>query len=374
MELVEVDFTDARLVGRYDRLFEACPEAFIQQSTYWAYVIKDIGPDTPLFLLASDGGDDVAGLPLYLYEHPLGNILTSVPQAGPLGGIFCRAGLSQAARDEAYGRLLERAVELARRQNCMSLTIITNPFADDWELYRRHLAPSYVLENFTQYLYLRSVLEGDSPASFRYASGSHLGRSTRRNIERGWEHGYRGAFCTSVAQLKAWYDVHCRRHGELGVVPLPWRLFENMFALLVPRNKAQLILIEHEGQIASGAFHVYHRAVVDAFMLSMASEHAAHEVNYVTVDYSLRWARGLGLRLYNWQSSQDKRCGVYRFKQQWGSRDSTYYFVTRLLCDPARIRDIGLAGLKRHYPWHYVVPFGVFTDGFDKTYFKKAGA
>ena len=54
MEVVEIDFSDDQLVGRYDRLFEECPGAFIQQSTYWCNVIKDLGLDKPIFLLCNE--------------------------------------------------------------------------------------------------------------------------------------------------------------------------------------------------------------------------------------------------------------------------------------------------------------------------------
>lgn len=95
-QVVEGELSDRRFRAEYDDLFEACPDAFIQQSTYWAEAIRDLGPDRPIFLLYRDGDEAIAGLPLYLYEHPRGNVLTSVPQAGPLGGIFFREGLSGA--------------------------------------------------------------------------------------------------------------------------------------------------------------------------------------------------------------------------------------------------------------------------------------
>ena len=86
MEVIEVDFNDNQLVDRYNRFFECCPNASIQLSTYWADVISGLGPDKPIFLICSHDGKDIAGFPLYLYQNQFGNILTSVPQPGPLGG------------------------------------------------------------------------------------------------------------------------------------------------------------------------------------------------------------------------------------------------------------------------------------------------
>src|SRR5207249_1087653 len=81
--------------ARYDALFAACPAAFVQQSSPWAEAIAPLGPDRVILLLFHDGTRDVAGLPLYLFEGPSGPVLTSVPQPGPLGGVFVRPGLAE---------------------------------------------------------------------------------------------------------------------------------------------------------------------------------------------------------------------------------------------------------------------------------------
>lgn len=368
MEILEIDFRDNQLVERYDRLFEECPNAFIQQSTYWCNVIKDLGPDKPIFLLYSDAGIDIAGLPLYIYEHALGNILTSVPQAGPLGGIFHREDFPKEKIGEIYKCLLHKAVEIAKRYDCITLTIITNPFRDDIDFYKRYLLPDFVFENFTQYITLTSVFEGEKLTLRDYNIRSNMSR----NIKKSKELGYSIKFCENLEQLKSWYQIHCQRHTELGAIPLEYCLFENMFYDLSPRNKAQLILVEYRGEIAGGCFYIYHKKIMDVFMLSMNPKYTKPSANYINTEYSLYWANSLGIAIYNWQSSQNRQCGVYNFKRQWGSVDRPYYFVTKLLCNLRDVQEIGADNIKQQYKWHYVIPYGAFTEGPDKKYFKKA--
>ena len=105
MRVVTVDFSDPTSLARYDALFEGCPNALIQQSSYWAQAVAPLGPDRPIFLLAEHEGRDIAGLPLYLYEGPSGTIMTSVPQPGPMGGVFA-AELADGAREQAFAALL----------------------------------------------------------------------------------------------------------------------------------------------------------------------------------------------------------------------------------------------------------------------------
>jgi hypothetical protein len=330
-------------------------------------VVAELGPDRPRFLVCSEAGRDVAGLPLYLFEHPLGNVLSSVPQAGPLGGVFCRRELGEEERERAYAGLLRRADDLARETRCLSLTLITNPFRPDLPLYERHLAPDHVLENFTQFIALEEVVV-DGRLVLR-----DLERRTSlsRNLRKARAAGLEVEPCRSDADFEAWLRVHAQAHARLGVTPLPRRLLENARRVLEPLGKSLLLLAKAGGEVASGCLYVLHRDVLDVFLLSMNTEYADRGPNFLLTERSLLWARQRGVRIYNWQSAPSRESGVYRYKAQWGSREAPYHFVTRRLCPPERLQQIGLERLRAEYRGHYVVPFGVFRDGFDRIHFGK---
>jgi hypothetical protein len=351
------ELADAPRRARYDALFEACPQAFIQQSTYWAEVIQNLGPDRPVFLLARLGDVDVAGLPLYLYEHPQGNLLTSVPQPGPLGGIFCRADLAVEARTVVYEALLAEALALAEQHACLAATVITNPFADDVALYRRPFAPDYSLENFTQYICLA-------------APGRRSG-GQRNNLTRARKFGFELDAELSARDLDEWYGLHCQRQTEVGGAPLRFELFDNIRRVLLPRQKAIVLLARHAGRIASGFVCIYHQDVLDVFAISMDTAYAAHAPNALIVDALLAESAARGIRIFNWQSSPSRESGVYQHKRQWGSEESSYYFLTHTFCEPARLLALGKDGLRTAYPDHYVVPFGAFDDAFAQRDYRK---
>ncbi|MFO0730024.1 MAG: GNAT family N-acetyltransferase [Nitrospiraceae bacterium] len=256
-----------------------------------------------------------------------------------------------------YRLLLERALSLAEQHRCLTLSVITNPFADDSALYERTLQPDFVFENFTQYVPL------DQPVRRNHGH--------RNNVNRGRKAGFDISFCKSDEDLSAWYQIHRKRHQEIGATPLELRLFEQLFHTLVPRGKAQLLLLKKDGTIVSGGLYVYHRRVMDVFMLSFDSAWEKAAPNFLNTDYSMEWARGQGLTVYNWQSSANKRCGVYEYKRQWGSLDRPYHFLTKMFGSPDRIKALGPEGIKREYPWHYVVPFGVFETNFAQQRFAK---
>src|SRR5207253_230254 len=125
-------------VADYEALHAAAEGALAQQSVAWSDVIAPLGPDEPLFLVArDDAGRAIAGLPLFRFSGPQGAILTSVPQAGPLGGVFTRHDLAADLRAAAHEALVAAAIARAETERCVALTVITNPFEEATDLYRR---------------------------------------------------------------------------------------------------------------------------------------------------------------------------------------------------------------------------------------------
>jgi CelD/BcsL family acetyltransferase involved in cellulose biosynthesis len=365
--VVEGDLADAALRVRYEALFDRCPGAFVQQSTDWADVIRNLGPDRPVLLLARDNGVDVAGLPLYRFDGRFGPILTSVPQPGPLGGVFAAPELDSIARDRVYAALLRAAGDLARRERALALTVITNPFAPDRDLYERHLAPDFVFETFTQFVPLDTVADGRIPMA-----DSKRRNDLRRHLRRAADAGLtaRDAIGDTEADLDRWMALHARRQREIGAAPLPRLLFANIRERLVPRGKAHVVVVMAGGDIASAMWLVRHRDVVDAFIVSMDSRYGALAPNWLAAARAVQWARETGARIFNWQSSPTRGDGVYAFKRQWGSLDVPYCFVTRLFVPPEDVLTWGLDDVAAAYPRHFVVPFGFFTTPGERRFTK----
>ncbi|WP_096704573.1 GNAT family N-acetyltransferase [Magnetospirillum sp. 15-1] len=350
--------TDAATRQRYDTLYDACPHGLVQQSSCWADATAPLGPDDAIFLVAGDGDQDFAGLPLYLYRHAAGNLITSVPQAGPLGGIFCRPGLDAATRRAAFQSLLGRAVALSLEHDCIALTIISDPFQQDDELYREHLQPQLEFENFTQ----ACMVDGLVREGRVLPPASDKRRNVRRHLRRAQEFGLRSWLCRDDDEFDRWYQIHCKRHRELGAAPLRRDLLSNILARLGARKSAFLVLAAAGEQIVGGCLFVHNRIVGDVFIMSMDSDFADAGTNYFLVEQGLLEFHRRGVKIMNWQSSSSRASGVYAFKKQWGSEEYPYRFYTRIFRDVSFFRDMGSVQMARFYPGHYVVPFGLFDE------------
>jgi hypothetical protein len=358
MNVLTFGFDDHALRARYDALFEATASAFIQQSTYWADAVCEVGPDTPLFLLCECGGEDVAGLPLYLLEHPCGNVLASVPSLGPLGGIFVRDAIAGERKQAAYRSLIERAIELARERGCLALSLITNPFDPDLELCRDALQPTFELENFTQFIPLRSVVSTDD----RYLA---------RNLGRAHAAGFELSECGSDEELEEFHRLLDRRYRELGIASPSLAFMLAVRRHLEPRGKSRLLLVRKDGDLVSGAHTVRHHRVMDSFQLGFDSTYRQQSPNFLAIERTLADAVNDRADIFNWQSSPSRRSGVYGFKQQWGGVERSYSFLSRVFCSVDHIKRMGLAKLQQDYAWHFVVPYRAFDDGFAGTRYAK---
>jgi hypothetical protein len=358
MKVLTFGFDDHALRARYDRLFEETASAFIQQSTYWADAVCAVGSDTPLFLLCECGGEDVAGLPLYLLEHPCGNVLTSVPSLGPLGGVFVSDRLTGPRRQAAYRSLIERAIEFAREHECLALSLITNPFDPDVETYRDALLPTFELENFTQFVPLRSVVP----------TGNHY---LNRNLRRAHAAGFSLSDCSSDEELEEFHGLLDRRYRELGIAPPSLAFMQAVRRHLEPRGRWRLLLVRKDGDLVAGSHTVRHHRVMDSFQLGVDSTWRPQSPIFLAIERTLADAGSQGVETFNWQSSPSRESGVYGFKQQWGGVDRPYSFLSRLFCSVDHIRRIGLAKLQQDYAWHFVVPYRAFDDDFASARYTK---
>lgn len=342
----------------YRTFCESCPQVVAQQTLEWCYTIKDLGPDEPYLLMAKEGETVVGILPAYLYRHPLGNILTSVPQPGPLGGVS--ADPDYPDRKLIYKELLGAMEEVARAEGCITMTVITSPFSDDRELYEGCGPWEFTLENFCQAIRLEEFFEPDGTVAHRgyHRRSSNLGRNMAKA---------RGSALTvretdDDRTLDVWWEIHRERFETIGARPLPRELFSSFRRWMIHGGKGTFLGAFVEDTLVGGAWYVHHDGVMDSYMPSANELGLSLGAYYLIAEVSLHKARDLGVKWYNWQSSSSRTSGVYRFKAQWGSHDLTYAFLTRVVGDISSLCEAQEDEVRQAYRWHYVLPFSVLQN------------
>jgi len=346
---VEVLAVDSAADAELDDFFDKrCETSFAQQTRHWRDVIAPLAGDEPHTLACRVGAEIVGVLPAYRFEGPLGSVLNSVPQAGPLGGVAVARGIGP---DPVYRELLGAFVELGTSLGCATSSVMSNPFWPDEDLYARHFSPDFTLENRCLALDLRESV--DASGHFSKAS-SHL----QRNLRRAHAAALRIDDEQTEENVEAWYAIHEARHRAIGITPLPYALFQGALRHMVPHDKARFFFVRRttDDAIVAGGLYLVHGRVVDALMPSVSDEAAKAGANYLLAEHSIHWAEARGLHHYNWQGSPPGG-GVYRFKKQWGSTELRYCYFTRTTGDVEPFLTSTPAVVAKAYRWHFTIPF-----------------
>lgn len=331
---------DLELVARYENLFSKCDFAYFQQSISWAISIKNIGPDIPMFLLCEIDNVDVAGVPIYLFYGKYGKIMTSVPQPGPAGGIFHLPSLKDNVKYNIYKFLINKIIKVSETNKCILLSINTNQIFRDSAIYQDILKPNYVLNNFTQFINLGNKQKRSS--------------SLKHNVNSSMKNNLEFFIDDQIIFFESWYIIHKKRNEEIGVSPLNKNLFSR---ILENKNNAKLACVFLGKKLVSGCVFIFHKKILDIYMISFDSSYKEIKPNYFCIDNLIRYAKKLGIDYLNWQSSNFIGSGVYNFKKSWGSKHSSYQILTKTFVNFSEIKKIGLNNIINAYPGHYLLPY-----------------
>jgi len=357
MKFERLNFADKSEREYFDQRVLSDEHSFVQQTTKWAESIKDIHGDEPVFCFVEDE-DLFLGASLYLFRTEFGNILTSNVQAPTLGTLAYEGDPSR--RQEAYDHLLSEVVQFARAQDCVTVSVLSNPFHDEETVLKDAFEPDCGIESFVQTITIDEWFDEEGNVTFEdYNRRTNLSR----NVSDARDNGFDVEVSSSMADLEQWYEeIHAARIEELGGTPLPKPMFVNAFEIMA--DQTLFLVARKDGDLVGGDFCVYDEGgILENVMLSSRSEYFEEGVNFVLIDELLRWCFRNDIRLYDWQSSNPPRGGVYRFKEQWGSDERPFDHYTRIL-DREAFRDIQstdrdevLSAFENHFlaPYHTLV-------------------
>lgn len=345
----------------YEEFFNQCRLASIQHSLEWRDVICSLEKDEPFFIIAKENNKIVGALPLYYYKCKHGNLLTSIAWY-TISGIICT---EDANKKEVYRHLLDYSVLMAKELDCNAVSISTNPFLNDEELYLEHFKPDYMLENFIQYIKLNEIFN-------KYGVIVHPNYTRKSELSRNLERAVTQPLVISERQtqeyIDRWYKIHEKRMKELNAEPIPKRLFDGILKGLTPKGKGKFVFAFSRGELVSGGAFIFNKKIINAYMLSMDSKYKDLRSNYLITYHVLNWANRVGIEIFNWMSSDRRGGGVYKWKEQWGSRELTCLYLTKILGDIFHWRNMDYVELKRNYGFHYLLPFNLLkTPGLKVT-------
>jgi hypothetical protein len=328
--------------------------AIIQQTQLWTSVISPISPDKPFFIISKYNNVPVSAISLYLFQGEFGNILTSIPHAGPMGGIFSIDGIDSKILEESYRKITELSIQLAKDLKCISLTIITNPFKNDAELYKQSVSPTYIFYNFCQYIDLKFIEN-------KVRNGIlNLNENFVRNVKKCWKNNIHFEIA-SQNEIAEWYLIHKKRCEELRAQPLPKQLIDNIYSYLNKNDNGEIIAIKYQGKVIGGMINIWQKHIADYFIMSNDSNYMSLGISQGVFNFSILRLLKKGIEIFNLQSCQ-KNSGVYTFKERMGGIELPFEILTWTFGAFPNIFKISIQDIAKEYQYHYIAPFEALSS------------
>lgn len=280
-------------------------EATAFHTTAWARVLRDTYGFRPRYLVARDNsGGVVAGMPLFEVN---GRRLVGLPFSDVCPPLLTEPSIGWELLDQVKLLAGNAAVELRGQA---SLDLETHGFQKGPSFYY-HWLP--LTDNITE---LEKTFDNNVRLCIRQAG--RAGVTVRR------------AF--AISDMEAFYQLTLLTRKRLGLLPQPWRFFENIHHHCVSTGVAQLLLAEHEGKVVAGGIYLsYNRTLIHKFGASDPRSLACRP-NHAVYRAAMELGIGLGCRWLDMGRCDLADKGLRHFKRSWGAQEQTisYYYYPRV--------------------------------------------
>jgi hypothetical protein len=342
---------EENLFGDYVRRI---PFSSVQSSLNWRNLISEM-KDEPYFIIAKEKDEIKGVLPLYFFENRFANILTS-NSWNTISGILCKEK-NYLERKRVYDALIDYSISLAHELDCSTLTIGTNPFEDYNPLYSS-LQPDCTLENFIQYIRIKEIFDGGGIFSHpNYTKRTNLSR----NLAKLEEHRITISDEEKQEYIDEAFNLQKKRMNELNACPFPKEFFNSALKNILKKQQGKFIFAFYEEKMIATCFFLYSRDLIDVYMLCMDTDYKKFGPNFAITKYLLEWAFNKNVPILNWMSSPLRGEGVYKWKEQWGSRDRSFLYMTRITGDISVWKKLTIEELADAYRFHYLLPFNLLN-------------
>lgn len=306
---ITVSLAEQRDTKLWDEFVGAHPDSFFCQTTAWRDVVQPVYGHRPYYLMAWEGGTLQGVLPIFLIQSRLfGRTLASSP--------FASAGAVCANNEDATKALVNRAVEIARKQRVGYLelkSIRTTPLEG---LARDTEYVNYGLRLDTLDALWKSSLDKDTRAAIRQA-------------ERFGLTAEQGDSC-----LKEFYEIMATNMRRLGTPMHSRRFYDQILSSFGKR--ASIILVRQGPKAIAGALLLGHRDQVSVLHTGSLSEYLRYRPNNLLYWEIIKHAVGAGATVLDIGRSLPGT-GIAKFKRSLGAVGQPLcyeYFLNRRKAPP----------------------------------------
>lgn len=288
---------DPRTSPEWDAFLATRPDATVFHTSAWCRVIADTYRYRPVYIVQrGEDGAMSGGIPLMVVDSWLSSRkLVGLPFSDVCQPLLPAAGgdsLLQAAREEAT-RLKATSVELRGPTACGTLDA---GFSDGPTFYQH-------------------IIDLDEKMESRVQS------SARRAIRKAENQGVTVRSSTSEADMRRFYELMVLTRRKHGLLPQPWRFFQNIHAQFMKPGDGRLLLAEHGGKVIAGDLLLRRGDQLVYKFNASDQRYLAVRPNNLLLWQAMVTGRESGCRTLDLGRCEDDNEGLRRFKLLWGSRE-----------------------------------------------------
>lgn len=288
---------DPRTSPEWDAFIQTRPDATVFHTSAWCRVLVDTHHYQTLYVVANnEDGMITGGIPMMVVDSWLSSRkLVGLPFSDvcqpllpPIGG----EALLQRAREEAK-KLKAKNLEL---RGLSQGSMLDSGFSNDT-------------------VFFQHIVDLDDRMESRVQA------SARRAIRKAENEGVTVRSSTDVKDMRRFYELMILTRRKHGLLPQPWRFFQNIQKYMMGRSGGQLLLAEHDGRVIAGDLLlrfgdklVYKFNASDARYLSVRP-------NNLLLWKAMQLGREGGCRTLDLGRCEEENEGLRRFKLLWGSRE-----------------------------------------------------
>jgi CelD/BcsL family acetyltransferase involved in cellulose biosynthesis len=331
--VIEVATLTAETEPAYRDYVARAPGALLYHSLAYRDLLIDHLACEQEYLVATDGGDVCAVLPLMWTGDDGARVYNSLPFYGSHGSVL-------ADSEEAAAALIAAYDERATADGTLAATMVANPFAE-----RQPPAPAH---NFTD--------ERISQVTDLPADG--VEPSARRNIRKAERAGIVAVI--DADRLREVGDIHRANIEALGGLAKDPEFFAAVPRHFQAARDYDVYVALLDDELVAGLLVFYFGGTVEYFTPAVDHDHRSEQPLALLLADAMAAAARRGCRRWNWGGTWTTQDGVFRFKRKWGAREGRYRYYVQVNDDS--LLDASPAELRDRFGHFYVVPFSALRS------------
>lgn len=297
---MQIDTIDPTREPSWERFLMRHPQATIFHAPAWARVIGETYRFRPRYLVAREGTEIVAGIPLFQVN---GSRLIGLPFSD-----LCPPLLDANATGRA---LLEAAKRAASSDGVHALELRGGA---DLEAHGFARAAAYLHHEIPLDAPLETLLD-------------HFRANARQHIRQAERAGLTVRVTRAPEDMERFYALNVATRKKHGLIPQPRLFFQNIQRHLIDEGAGFLMLCEHDDRTIAGDLQLVFKDTLVGKYNASDTRYLRLRPNHLLLQRTVELGVALGYRSIDLGRCELENEGLRRFKLGWGATETmlSYY-------------------------------------------------